>query len=247
MQKLSKYYHIYNHANGFENIFNEERNYRFFLEKYQFYISPIADTLAYCLMPNHFHFLIKIKSEEELRGWLGSTSQKFADKGSQKTFEKFGVEKGKWKTFEKFGAEKGEWKTFEKFGVEKGEWKTFEKFEAEKIITKQFSKLFSCYTQSFNKVYNRRGSLFVPNYKRKEITSEEYLKQVFIYIHNNPVKHGFVRKPDEWNFSSYNAYIFEEENFVIKNHILNYFDSVGSLKAAHLDNLPLPDDFILDN
>lgn len=56
-----KYYHIYNHANGFENIFIEERNFRFFLEKYQFYILPIAKTFAHCLMPNHFHFLIKIK------------------------------------------------------------------------------------------------------------------------------------------------------------------------------------------
>jgi len=205
---ISTYYHIYNHANGFENIFNEERNYRFFLEKYQFYISPIADTLAYCLMPNHFHFLIKIKSEEELRGWLELTSQKFADKGDRNTFEKFKVEK---------------------------------------IISKQFSKLFSCYTQSFNKVYNRRGSLFVPNYKRKEITSEEYLKQAFIYIHNNPVKHGFVRKPDEWNFSSYHAYIFEKENFVKKNCILNYFDSVESLRASHIDNFPLSDDLFLEN
>ncbi|HNV95189.1 MAG TPA: hypothetical protein PKG63_01845 [Bacteroidales bacterium] len=218
MFSIQKYYHIYNHANGFENIFNEERNYYFFLEKYQFYISPIADTLAYCLMPNHFHLLIKIKSEEELRG-LWSTSQKFADKGSRKTFEKF--------------------------GVEKGEWNGFEKFEAEKSITKQFSKLFSCYTQSFNKVYNRRGSLFVPNYKRKEITSEDYLKQVFIYIHNNPVKHGFVKKPEQWNFSSYNAYIYDEEQFLKKNLILGYFDSVESLKTAHTENLYLSDDFIL--
>jgi len=209
----STYYHIYNHANGFENIFNEERNYHFFLEKYQFYISPIADTLAYCLMPNHFHFLIKIKSEEELRVWLELTSQKFADKRGRKNFEKFGAEK----------------------------------FEADKIISKQFSKLFSCYTQSFNKVYNRRGSLFVPNYKRKEITSEKYLIQAFIYIHNNPVKHGFVRKPDEWIFSSYDAYIFEKENFVKKNCILNYFDSVESLRASHIDNLSLSDDLILEN
>jgi len=62
----SAYYHIYNHANGKENLFREEENYRFFLEKYDGYITPIAETLAYCLMPNHFHLLIKIKTEEEL-------------------------------------------------------------------------------------------------------------------------------------------------------------------------------------
>ena len=38
-------YHIFNHANGFENIFREKENYRYFLEKYRLYISPIAELL----------------------------------------------------------------------------------------------------------------------------------------------------------------------------------------------------------
>ena len=59
-------YHIYNHANGSENIFREAENYRFFLEKYDLYISPVAETLAWCLMPNHFHLLIQVKDESAL-------------------------------------------------------------------------------------------------------------------------------------------------------------------------------------
>jgi putative transposase len=62
-----KYYHIYNHANGHENIFMNDGNYYYFLEKYQEYINPVANTFAYCLMPNHFHFLLKIKGENELK------------------------------------------------------------------------------------------------------------------------------------------------------------------------------------
>ena len=31
------------------------------------YISPVCQTFAYCLMPNHFHFLIRVKSDRELR------------------------------------------------------------------------------------------------------------------------------------------------------------------------------------
>lgn len=54
-------YHIFNHANGFENVFREAENYRYFLEKYQLYISPIAETYAYCLMPNHFHLVVRIR------------------------------------------------------------------------------------------------------------------------------------------------------------------------------------------
>ena len=60
-------YHVYNRANGNEILFMTDENYRFFLAKYNQYISPIAHTYCYCLMPNHFHFLIQIKSEAELK------------------------------------------------------------------------------------------------------------------------------------------------------------------------------------
>ena len=59
-------YHIYNRGINGENIFKEERNYRYFLEKYAKYIEPIADTFAYCLLRNHFHIAIRTKSEAEL-------------------------------------------------------------------------------------------------------------------------------------------------------------------------------------
>ncbi len=56
-----KYYHIYNRGNNQENIFVEERNYPYFLKLYALHIGPIADTYAYCLLRNHFHFLARIK------------------------------------------------------------------------------------------------------------------------------------------------------------------------------------------
>jgi putative transposase len=59
-----KYYHIYNHAVGEECLFREPENYRFFLRKYSDYIHPLCQTYAWCLMPNHFHFLIKVREEE---------------------------------------------------------------------------------------------------------------------------------------------------------------------------------------
>ncbi len=63
--QYGKYYHIYNRGNNRENIFFEKRNYRHFLELYAKYIVPIADTCVYCLLRNHFHFLVRIKTVEE--------------------------------------------------------------------------------------------------------------------------------------------------------------------------------------
>jgi putative transposase len=59
------FYHIYNRGNNRENLFREQRNYDFFLERYRRHVSPIADMYAYCLMRNHFHFLIRIKPDAE--------------------------------------------------------------------------------------------------------------------------------------------------------------------------------------
>ena len=62
------YYHIYNRGNNREDIFVEDENYRFFLQRYLQYIEPIAYTYAYCLLPNHFNFLVRIRNVEEQIG-----------------------------------------------------------------------------------------------------------------------------------------------------------------------------------
>jgi putative transposase len=58
------YYHIYNRGINGQNIFNEDRNYPYFLSRYAHYIQPVAQTFAYCLLKNHFHFLIKTRSSD---------------------------------------------------------------------------------------------------------------------------------------------------------------------------------------
>ena len=52
-------YHIYNRGNNGEIIFYSQDNYKFFLQKVKKEISPVTEILAYCLMPNHFHFLVQ--------------------------------------------------------------------------------------------------------------------------------------------------------------------------------------------
>ncbi|MEQ8910285.1 MAG: hypothetical protein RIC95_13890 [Vicingaceae bacterium] len=63
-------YHVYNRANGNEKLFLTDDNYRYFLKKYEEYISPLVDTFCYCLMPNHFHFLVRVKEEKDLKSEL---------------------------------------------------------------------------------------------------------------------------------------------------------------------------------
>lgn len=51
-------YHIFNRSN--ELLFQNRENYLFFLKKIRKHILPYADILVYCLMPNHFHLLVKL-------------------------------------------------------------------------------------------------------------------------------------------------------------------------------------------
>src|SRR6478736_5689547 len=57
------FYHIYNRGNNKQSIFCQKRNYEFFLNKVEQYVVPNANLLAWCLMPNHFHFLVQANTE----------------------------------------------------------------------------------------------------------------------------------------------------------------------------------------
>lgn len=51
-------YHIYNQGNNRQRIFHTEDDYQTFLNLYKRLIPSRCSTIAWCLMPNHFHFLI---------------------------------------------------------------------------------------------------------------------------------------------------------------------------------------------
>jgi len=62
-----KFYHIYNRGINSCNVFTETTNFEYFLNLYDKYISTVADTFAWVLMKNHFHFLVRIKEKEEVQ------------------------------------------------------------------------------------------------------------------------------------------------------------------------------------
>jgi REP element-mobilizing transposase RayT len=178
-------YHIYNHAVGKDNLFREPRNYPFFMGKFEKWIVPVCDVLAYCLMPNHFHFAVRVKSVEVLE-------QIFEEKIKKR---------------------------------------------ASAFVIQQYSNCFNSYVQAYNKIYLRMGSLMTESFKRKKVGSDEHLKTLICYIHNNPVKHGFVKKPDDWKHSSYPGIVGNTPSFVKRHEVIELFDSLENLVFVHCLNL----------
>ena len=77
----NQYYHLYNRTNSNELIFRTHDNYLYFLRKYRYHLDEFLDTIGYCLIPTHYHFLIRVrnhnssddsKSSDELKKWVKS-------------------------------------------------------------------------------------------------------------------------------------------------------------------------------
>ena len=190
-------YHIFNHANGFENIFTVDDNYRFYLDKYQQYILPIAETYAYCLLPNHFHLVVRIRRREVL----------------EEVFRNF-----KSTNFSKFP-------NLEKVKVTDN--------IIEQFISKQFANLFSCYTQSFNKVNKRRGSLFLKNFRREPIENKAYFLNAVIYTHRNPVHHAFCDRYTDWSYTSFCEIKERNSHMIEVDKLLRMFGGRESFIDLH--------------
>lgn len=60
------YYHIYNRGNNGIDVFYDSDSYYYFLNLYSKYINPVAETFAWCLLKNHFHLLVYLKTEAEI-------------------------------------------------------------------------------------------------------------------------------------------------------------------------------------
>lgn len=189
------FYHIYNRANGNELIFLTDRNYLFFLKQFNKYCSPFVETFCYCLMPNHFHLLVKVKSEMSILNSLELLHPEDTPSNKKQKVEA--------------------------------------DFDCHKLISKRFSNLFSSYTQAFNKDENRKGSLFMKNFKRKKIVEEQYLIKLVHYIHMNPVEAGLVNHPSEWKNCSYSSILSNKKSHLQREQIIELFDNKFNFIQYH--------------
>lgn len=49
----------------------------------------------------------------------------------------------------------------------------------------------------------------------------------------NPLKHGFTKKPENWRFSSYGAYLKEKETLIQRDSILELFGGKDNFLIYH--------------
>lgn len=199
------YYHIYNRGNNRENIFIEERNYEHFLKLYFKYIDPIAETFAYCLLRNHFHVSVRIKSEEEIVKTLNETL-KVSSVNKNQVGQRSLANQDNGQLRKPLGSD---------------------------YASRKFSDFFNAYAKAINNAYGRTGSLFQHPFGRVPITTDGQFWNVIAYIHQNPQKHKFVKDFRDWKYSSYGVLLSDKPTKLQRAVVFDWFGGKEGYLKLH--------------
>ena len=183
-------YHIYNQGNNRGKTFFRKENYRYFLKKIENHICPVADLLAWCLMPNHFHLIIAVPAESSDRV---TTSDRLTPSHPVTLNSSLAIMLRSYTRAINIQENRSGSLFRERT---KAEW--LGSIESEKI-----------------KFENRNKTM--P--QTLTDLEEEYLHTCFRYIHNNPVKAGLVEKETDWEFSSARDFTFLRDEPLINRKL----------------------------
>lgn len=194
------YYHIYNRGTNGENIFIEERNYTHFINLYLKHLESVTDLFAYCMLRNHFHILVRIKSENEILEILNKTLKVSTEN----------------RNLAKQSTSKNQINNLPRKPLGS---------LPENYASQKFSNFFNAYAKAINNAYQRTGSLFEHPFGRVSIKSDRQFWNVIAYIHQNPQKHKFVKDFRDWKYSSYGVLLSEKTTSLKRNEVLQWFGS----------------------
>jgi putative transposase len=198
------FYHIYNRSIHGYNLFTDSRDYERFMLLITKFINPIADIYAWVFMPKHFHLLVRIRD-------------KMVYKYSKEVCDQIGLDfnEVKWQT------------------IEAPELSENQNFSTTPKSHLHFSHLFNAYSKYYNKRHNRYGTLFQRPFKRKQVDNPEYLKNIILYIHNNPVHHRFCNHTAEYPWSSYLTSLSISQTHLKRDAVIGWFDNQANFKSSH--------------
>ena len=87
--------------------------------------------------------------------------------------------------------------------------------------------------QAYNKIFNRRGALFIDYLRRKHVDNADYFQHAVLYHHFNAVRHDFCHSPLEYRFSSYPAFLSNLSSLLERETVIQMFGGRAAFIAKH--------------
>jgi putative transposase len=84
------------------------------------------------------------------------------------------------------------------------------------FIMERFANFLNSYTKAFNKTYVRKGALFIDYLKREEVEGALAFLETAVYIHQDPMRHGYCKQLNEWQWTSLNFDYFGSRAQVVE-------------------------------
>ncbi|MCF8371131.1 MAG: hypothetical protein K9H64_05875 [Bacteroidales bacterium] len=198
-------FHIYNQGNNRQKLFFNHENYLFFLRKVRIHILPYTDIIAWCLMPNHFHFMVLVRdttvgvASSDADGSRKQLASNDTDGNCRQRSlnDSIGIMLRSYTN----AINKQENRSGKLFR---------EKTKAECLTCQD------CITPSF---YNTKSGTQI----HIEHPEFQYPQICFDYIHDNPMVAGLVKKVTDWEFSSAMDYAGLRDGKLINKLVANEY------------------------
>ena len=101
------------------------------------------------------------------------------------------------------------------------------------FIMERFSNFLNSYTKSINKMYKRKGSLFIDYLKRSRVKKNDDLTAFIFYTHKNAVHHGYIAKIGDWKYDAYQSLLSDKPTNLLRNEVLEWFGGRNNFIRFH--------------
>lgn len=103
-----------------------------------------------------------------------------------------------------------------------------------KFLMQPLSNLLNSYSKAYNKMYGRKGALFIDYIKREKIDDVELLKNIVRKIHQIPTESFSNVSFEDWKYSSYSSYIHTKKTSKINRKLMmEYFINLEDFITFH--------------
>ena len=101
------------------------------------------------------------------------------------------------------------------------------------VVLQCFSNQLNAYTKAFNNKYNRKGNIFMPNFKRSLAESESDITSFIFYVNKNAVHHGLTEKIGEWAYDSYKSILSSQSTALARDKVISWFGNRDAFIKFH--------------